>query len=212
VHAICENKLLKKEATEETFIKEFESCLEKLDDDVQIDQKLVNDMREQGKLIIPEIEGALSDYFEDFEVVAVELPLYEHINGHDGYKFKGYIDAIVTTPDGKFHLFDWKTTSWGWDAKRRSDAMTTYQLTLYKHFLSKKMEIDPKSIETHFALLKRTAKNDRVEFFRVTSGPRKTENALNMLNKALYNIKNRRYIKNRLSCNRCNFRHTEYCP
>jgi len=212
VHAICENKLLKKEANEEMFIKEFENCLERLDDDIQIDQKLVQDMREQGKLIIPEIEGALSDYFEDFEVVAVELPLYEHINGHDGYKFKGYIDAIVTTPDGKFHLFDWKTTSWGWDAKRRSDAMTTYQLTLYKHFLSKKMEIDPKSIETHFALLKRTAKNDRVEFFRVTCGPRKTKNALNMLNKALYNIKNKRYIKNRLSCRRCNFRHTEHCP
>ena len=212
VHSICERKLLKKEANEETFIKEFEKCLEKLDDDVQIDQKLVEDMRTQGKNLIPEIEGALSDYFEDFEVLAVELPLYEPIDGSGDYKFKGYIDAIVKTPDGKTHVFDWKTTSWGWDAKRRGDAITTYQLTLYKHFLSKKMEIDPKSIETHFALLKRTAKKNRVEFFRVTSGPRKTENALNMLNKALYNIKNKRYIKNRLSCNRCNFRHTEHCP
>jgi hypothetical protein len=212
VHTICEHKLLKKEATEETFIREFEKCLDKLDDDVQVDQKLVKDMREQGKLIIPEIEDALNDYFEDFEVIAVELPLYENIDEHDGYKFKGFIDAIIKTPDDKVHLFDWKTTSWGWDAKRRSDSMTTYQLTLYKHFLSKKLEIDPKSIETHFALLKRTAKRDRVEFFRVTSGPRKTQNALNMLNKALYNIKKKRYIKNRLSCNRCNFRHTEHCP
>jgi hypothetical protein len=212
VHSICERKLLKKEANEETFIKEFEKCLEKLDDDVELDQGLVQDMRKQGQEIVPEIEDALKDYFKDFEVTAVELPLYEYIDGHDGYNFKGYIDAIVKTPDGKYHVFDWKTTSWGWDAKRRGDAITTYQLTLYKHFLSKKMGIDPKSIETHFALLKRTAKNDRVEFFRVTSGPRKTENALNMLNKALYNIKNKRYIKNRLSCRRCNFRHTEHCP
>ena len=212
VHSICERKLLKKRATEETFVQEFEKCLEKLDDDVQIDQKLVDDMRHQGQLIVPEIEGALSDYFEDFEVVAVELPLYEPIDGEIDYKFKGYIDAVVKTPDGKYHVFDWKTTSWGWDAKRRGDAITTYQLTLYKHFLSKKMDIDPKSIETHFALLKRTAKNNRVEFFRVTSGPRKTQNALNMLNKALYNINNKRYIKNRLSCNRCNFRHTQHCP
>ena len=169
-------------------------------------------MREQGQKIVPEIEHALNEYFEDFKVIAVELPLYEHINGHDGYKFKGYIDAIVKTPDGKYHVFDWKTTSWGWDAKRRSDAITTYQLTLYKHFLSKKMEIDPKSIETHFALLKRTAKNNRVEFFRVTSGPKKTKNALNMLNKALYNIKKKRYIKNRMSCGKCDFRHTKHCP
>ncbi len=212
VHTICERKLLKKKANEETFVKEFERCLERLDDDVQVDQKLVQDMREQGQKIVPEIEHALNEYFEDFKVIAVELPLYEHINGHDGYKFKGYIDAIVKTPDGKYHVFDWKTTSWGWDAKRRSDAITTYQLTLYKHFLSKKMEIDPKSIETHFALLKRTAKNNRVEFFRVTSGPKKTKNALNMLNKALYNIKKKRYIKNRMSCGKCDFRHTKHCP
>jgi len=74
------------------------------------------------------------------------------------------------------------------------------------------MAIDPADVETHFALLKRTAKYNNVEFFRVTSGPRKTENALKMLSKALYNIKNKRYIKNRLSCNRCDFRHTEHCP
>ena len=68
--------------------------MERLDDDVQVDQKLVDDMRQQGQLIVPEIEGALGDYFEDFEVVAVELPLHEPIAGEDDYNFKGFIDAI----------------------------------------------------------------------------------------------------------------------
>ena len=76
-------------------------------------------MRQQGQLIVPEIEEALSEYFKDFEVVAVELPLYEHINGHDGYKFKGspvYTiingdikmkeDEILGDPSGKPILFD----------------------------------------------------------------------------------------------------------
>ena len=89
--------------------------------------------------------------------------------------------------------------------------MTTYQLTLYKHFYAQKYNIDPKNIETHFALLKRTAKKDRVEFFRVTSGPRKTENAITLLKKALYNIHKKNYIKNRLACNGCEFYQTEYC-
>ena len=89
--------------------------------------------------------------------------------------------------------------------------MTTYQLTLYKYFFAQKMEIDPKDIETHFALLKRTTKKDKVEFFRVTSGPRKTENATKLLKKALYNIKNKRYIKNRMSCKSCDFNKTEHC-
>ena len=114
--------------------------------------------------------------------------------------------------DKKIHIFDWKTCSCGWDARKKNDKMITYQLTLYKHFFAQKMNIDPKDIETHFALLKRTAKKNHVELFRVTSGPRKTENALKLLHKALYNIKNKRYIKNRLSCERCTFRHTPHCP
>jgi len=179
---------------------------------VDVDDRLVADMVGQGKAILPEIEDAVAEYFGEYKVEAVEIKLYEPISGDEDYMFKGFIDAIVSTPDGKVHIFDWKTCGWGWDARRRSEKMTTYQLTLYKHFFAQKMDIDPKNVETHFALLKRTAKKNRVELFRVTSGPRKTENALKLLHKALYNIKNKRYIKNRLSCERCAFRHTKECP
>ena len=53
--------------------------------------------------------------------------------------------------------------------------MITYQLTFYKKYYAQKYNIDPKSIETHFALVKRTAKKDYIELFRVTSGPKKTK-------------------------------------
>ena len=215
LHSVCEKKLLQEEVNDDFFIEEFQKCIDSLDDDVEVDKKLVEDMRGQGKAIIPEINDALKQYFDEYEVLAVEMPLYEPIEGHDTYKFKGYIDAVVKTPDNKVHIFDWKTCSWGWDAKRRSDKLTTYQLTLYKHFFAQKMRIDPKHIETHFALLKRTAKKNRVEFFRVTSGPQKTKNALKYLNMALYNIQKKRYIKNKLSCTTgygCKFYKTEHCP
>jgi hypothetical protein len=214
LHAVCERKLLNEAVDEEYFIKEFENCLSSLDDDVEVDQRLVSDMREQGKQIMPEIQEALDSYFEEYEVLAVEMPLMEPIENEEDYKFKGFIDAIVSTPDGKIHIFDWKTCSWGWDSKKRSDALITYQLTLYKHFFAQKMNVDSKDIETHFALLKRTAKKNRVEFFRVTSGPRKTKNALKLMTTALYNIRNQRYIKNRLSCTAgygCKFYNTEHC-
>ena len=131
----------------------------------------------QGKRIIPEIEDALNDYFPEFEVMAVEMPLFEPITDEEDYNFKGYIDAVVATPDGKIHIFDWKTCSWGWDSRKKSEKMVTYQLTLYKHFFCQKHGIDPSKVETHFALLKRKAKKDFVEIFSVTSGPRKTTNA-----------------------------------
>ena len=89
--------------------------------------------------------------------------------------------------------------------------MINYQLTYYKMFYAQKFNIDPKMIETHFSLLKRTAKKDRVEFFRVTSGTKKTENANLLLTKAIKAIKSSKYIKNRLSCNGCEFYKTELC-
>lgn len=213
IHSVCEKKLLQEEMDDNFFVEELKKNVAALDDEV--DNKMVHQMMKQGNNIIPEIDDALSDYFEEYEVLAVEMPLMEDIEGHDDYKFKGYIDAVVATPDGKVHIFDWKTCSWGWDSKKKSDKMITYQLTLYKKFFCQKMDIDPKDVETHFALLKRTAKKNHVEFFRVTSGPRKTENALKLLNTALYNIKNKRYIKNKLSCTAgygCKFYRTEHCP
>ena len=215
IHSVCEKKLLQEDFDEDYFVNELKKNISELDEDHEINKKLVLDMVGQGNNIIPEIEDALNNYFDNYEVLAVELPLMEDIDGQDDYKFKGFIDAIVKTEDGKVHIFDWKTCSWGWDAKKRSEPMVTYQLTLYKHYLCQKMDVDPKDVETHFALLKRTASKNRVEFFRVTSGPRKTQNALKLVDKALYNIKNKRYIKNRLSCTGgygCKFYKTEHCP
>ena len=215
MHSVCEKKLLKEDIDSDFFVKELKKNISSLPEELDINEKLVHDMMGQGRRIIPEIQDALDEYFDEYEVLAVEMPLYEPIEGEPDYNFKGFIDAVVATPDGKVHIFDWKTCSWGWDSKKRSDKIITYQLTLYKKFFCQKMNVDPKDVETHFALLKRTAKNNNVEFFRVTSGNIKTKNALKLLNTALYNIKNTRYIKNRLSCTGgfgCKFHNTEHCP
>ena len=215
MHSVCEKKLLKEEVDDDFFVAELRKNIAQLPEDVDVDKKLVLDMVGQGKAIIPEIQDALDEYFEEYEVMAVEMSLMEDIENENDHKFKGYIDAVVSTPDGKVHIFDWKTCSWGWNAQKKNDKIVTYQLTLYKHFFCQKMKVDPKDVETHFALLKRTAKKNHVEFFRVTSGPKKTENALKLLNTALYNIKNKRYIKNRLSCTSgfgCKFYQTKHCP
>jgi hypothetical protein len=211
IHTICEKKLLQEDVNDDLFVEELRKNITSLDDDIAIDKKLVVAMVSQGKQIIPEIDDALDDYFEEYTVVSTEEKLMEPIEGFDR-NFKGFIDAVIKTSDGKYHIMDWKSCSWGWNAQRRSEPMTTYQLTLYKHFYAIKHGIDPKLIETHFALLKRTAKKNRVEIFRVTSGPKKTENALGLLHRALQNIIKGNYIKNRLSCHRCAFYKTADCP
>ena len=218
LHAVCENIVMTEHediSGEDYFDATFRSELKSLTEE-DLDKKLVVNMQQQAHVIIPQIEPYLDAHFGSYEVFSVEEPLYEDVTFLKPIerKFKGFIDLVVKTDDGKYHIIDWKTCSWGWDAKKRSEPMVTYQLTLYKNFFCQKMNVDPKDVETHFALLKRTAKNNPVEFFRVTSGPRKTQNALKLLKKALYNIKKQRYIKNRLSCTRgygCQFFQTEHC-
>tara|TARA_B100000287_G_C20587504_1_gene762846 strand:- start:524 stop:1291 length:768 start_codon:yes stop_codon:yes gene_type:complete len=213
LHTVCEKVVLgevedKSSLFQLSFYNEIKELPEKIKEN--IDTKMIADMRKQGDFLVELILPALKEQFNKFEVVSVEEKLYEPIEDQDR-SFKGFIDLVIKTEDNKYHVIDWKSCSWGWNFKRKTDPMTTYQLTFYKHYFAKKHDIDPKDVETHFALLKRTAKKDHVEIFRVTSGKKKTENALNLLTKALYNIRAKKYIKNRLSCGKCDFFNTAHC-
>jgi|TARA_X000001388_G_scaffold41766_1_gene29386 ATP-dependent exoDNAse (exonuclease V) beta subunit len=211
IHYVCENIVTKDVPNK---VKLFETkFLEELSLVEETNEKLIDDLLEQGKNMVEHILPALKDVFVDYEVVSVEEQILEDIDEIDSYgrKFKGFIDLILKTPDGKYHVIDWKTCSWGWDSKKKTSPMTTYQLAYYKQYYSKKHNIDPLKIETHFALLKRTAKKNNVEIFRVTSGKKKIHNSLKMLEKAVINIERKNYIKNRLSCKYCKFHKTQHC-
>ena len=82
-------------------------------------------------------------------------------------------------------------------------SMTTYQLTYYKNFFAQKYGFDLKQVETCFILLKRTAKKDSIETVKITSGPKKTNNALKLLESAVYNIEKGNHIKKKTSCQKC---------
>ena len=214
IHDVCEKKLLKEEIDESEvfqlgFAKRLQQLLEK---NIEVNPSNIQQMRKAGPEILSEVDNALEKYFGDYEVVSSEEMLYVPIEDFNIF-FKGFVDAVVKVGD-TYHLFDWKTCSWGWDSRKKAEKLVTYQLTLYKHFFCQKHKIDPAKVETHFALLKRTAKKDRVEIFRVTSGPKKTENALKLLYQAIYNITKRFTIKNRLSCHKpfpCKLLNTEHC-
>ena len=213
IHDTCESMLTEGlDRPYDFFLERFGKVLNELrSDGIEIDDGLVEKMEEQARPLVELVLPELEEYFGEYEVVSAEELLYEDIDDSE-LKYKGYIDLVLRTPDGKTHVIDWKSCSWGWDSRKKSDPMVTYQLTFYKYFYARQHGLDPKDVETHFALLKRTAKQNNVEFFRVTSGQIKTNNALNFLNKAIYNIQKDKHIKNRLSCSKCDFYKTEHFP
>jgi ATP-dependent exoDNAse (exonuclease V) beta subunit len=166
---------------------------------IQTRPELISEMYEQGKAVSSLSYPALKKTFGDFEVVSSEEQLYIPLENESELYFKGFID-VVLKKDDRYIIIDWKTCSWGWNARKKADTMITYQLTLYKNYYAKKHNIDPSKIDTYFALVKRTAKKNNIEIFKVSSGKKKIENALKLLNKAVYNIEKKNYIKNRMSC------------
>jgi ATP-dependent exoDNAse (exonuclease V) beta subunit len=215
LHYLCEQLVVDNSKVDEgkfIFQTKFLEELTEISKTHSLDKKLVNQMRTQGDDLVEFVLPALSEYFGNYKVFSVEELLLEDIvHFETDYKFKGFVDLILQTDDGKYHVIDWKTCSWGWNAKKRSDKIITYQLTLYKKFFSLKYNIDVDSIETHFALLKRTAKKDKAEIFRVTSGDKKMDNALSLLRRAIMNIQSGLAIKDRTSCRYCEFYQTEHC-
>ena len=193
---------------ENEFLNELKT-LQKQDRTISFDASLVNDMRRQGVQLAPQLIPGLKEYFDTYEVVQTEEALLEPIEGTD-YNFKGFIDLIVKQGD-EYHILDWKTCTWGWNSKKKTDRILTYQLTLYKHFYALKHDIDPSKIKTYFALLKRTAKKNQVEIFEVKCGRIKTENALNLIHKLIYNVEKQNFIKNKLSCKYCPYDNTQHC-
>ena len=203
IHKACEEGIQDPDVDlekifEETFLKEISKVKD-------IKESIVSAFLEQGKQLCPEIFPALRKQFPEFELVSVEEQLYEDINEFesDDLKFKGFIDLVIKTPDDKYHIIDWKSCSWGWDMKKKTDKMMAYQLSFYKNYFAKKHNIDLKNIETYFILLKRTAKKNKVEILRISNAERRIKNSITLLETAVNNINKKRYIKNKLSCRRC---------
>lgn len=193
-----------KQYYKESFLGFLNKFKEENNEDYQkLDNKKVVDVFKLCDNLYYNIIPTLKEVFGEYELVECEHQLYQPIEGQD-YNFKGFIDLIIKTPEGRYAVIDWKTCSWGWKPEKKSSKETTYQLTYYKHFYAKEMGIDPNLIDCYFVLLKRNpGKNKNIEIVPVSVGPRKIKNALEYLNIAVDNILQNKIKHNRYSCVNC---------
>ena len=115
-------------------------------EDTDLSKEMRNQVLGTFELIVP----ALDEYFSQkggWSLVATEEPLMEQIESSldEEYKFKGFIDLILKDGDGHYHVIDWKTCSWGWNARKKNDTLYTRQLVFYKHYYAQKLGINPRA-------------------------------------------------------------------
>ena len=124
--------------------------------------------------------------------------------------------AVYETVEGKFDywILDWKTTDWGWKAEKKRDKTQQLQIMLYKIFGCQALGMDLKDTKCGFVLLKRRPRKSdgsQCELIPVSVGPKAQERALKQLNSMINQVKQKRAIKNRMSCLFCRYKNTEHC-
>jgi len=179
------------------------------------------EMVEAGKRIledltkVPELQGATVikiEYQVDDEFQRTDYPL----------RFKGFIDIIFTVKNKNnqtvLYICDFKTCKWGWSKDKKEDPNVTGQLLLYKHFVCKKLDVNPKMVRACFILLKKTPRpNDTtVELVQVNSSENQIRSIVAALQTDVTRMRLGAREKNRDNCVKpwgcCPHYDTPACP
>ena len=91
---------------------------------------------------------------------------------------------------------DIKTSTAGWRDAQKKNPNLTAQVILYREFFSKQFGIDKEKIDVEFFILKRrvpaeaefASMQKRVQQFSPSSGPRKTKEIINSMNKMISDV------------------------
>ncbi len=107
----------------------------------------------------------LNKVLDEYELVSVEEPLYEHV--YEKYYFKGFIDlALRHKITKRYNIRDWKTSGQPWDLKYKlSDEIFLGQMRFYKYFWCRKNNIPLSEVDCSYVVLNRlTDKNDPTSY------------------------------------------------
>lgn len=154
---------------------------------------------------------------------AAELALFEPIEGEPDKVFKGFVDAMFTVPKPStsttlkrnpnvLWIVDWKCSGSFWSPMKVKEKQM--QLVLYKHYVSKKLKIDPRDIMTGFVILKRSVKPSKTGNIRleeVTINAASINSTLQQLARFFMSVRKGFFAKNRDSCKFCVYKGTKHC-
>jgi hypothetical protein len=94
---------------------------------------------------------------KNWELVGVEVPI-EIIpeESRPSVRLIGYLDLVMkNTATGRIIIYDFKTSTNGWNKWAKGDKIKTSQLVLYKIFYAKQFNVHPDDIDIQYLILKR---------------------------------------------------------
>ena len=158
-------------------------------DDFEITKEDMAEFYQDGLDIINEFLKKKTRHFskKNTELVGIEMKLnYDMPNN---MKFNGYMDVVLHDKrTGRMRIIDIKTSTMGWNKYMKADKNKTNQLLLYKHFLSKELDISVDKIDVEYLILKRRLYENmmypqkRIQSFSPASGTPSINRVMSRLN------------------------------
>ena len=117
-----------------------------------------------GKAILDYFQKHRSAYFstKQHTLIGIEIPLKVPLVKNIG--FNGFIDLVIKDErDGRIKIYDFKTSTAGWNKYQKADKSKIAQLILYKEFYAKQFNVDVESIDVEYIIVRRKI-NEQLEF------------------------------------------------
>lgn len=166
----------------------------------------------EGNHILEWLKKKRAGYFstKTMMLAGVETLLYHEIR--PGVMFKGLVDLVFYHPNtDEWTIMDIKTSTSGWKDSQKKNPNLTAQVILYREFFAKQFGIDPSKINVEYFIVKRRVPKEaefasmqkRVQTFTPSSGPRKTKEVIESMNKFIADVVDEQgeYIDKEYKCN-----------
>lgn len=117
-----------------------------------------------GVAILNYFKKHRSAYFSSKQhtLLGIETPL--NLPLRNGIRFTGFIDIVIRDErDGRIKIYDFKTSTSGWNKHQKADKSKTSQMILYKEFYAKQYNVDVESIDIEYVIVRRKI-NEELEF------------------------------------------------
>ena len=125
-------------------------------DNFEVTKEEMQEFFKDGLDIIEEFKKRKGNHFKkkDTELVGIEMNLNYELP--KDMKFVGFMDVVLhDKKTGRMKIIDIKTSTMGWNKYMKADKNKTNQLLLYKHFMSKQLDISIDKIDVEYLILKR---------------------------------------------------------
>lgn len=177
---------------QQTMLTEYKSSVAKNGGKHFSNPNELSEFYQDGVAILKYFKNHRRAYFpsKQHKLLGIELPL--NIALRKGIKFTGFIDVVILDErDNRIKIYDFKTSTVGWNANQKKDVSKTSQMVLYKKYYAEQYGVSEDMIDIEYIIVRRKINEDlefvpkRIQTFAPASGRTTVNKVTKLINEFL---------------------------